>query len=94
MSRRWRTIHIELYNEDGQQGTRDGPPAPARGGFDPEDLPSLISKFRADMQCERASIVYCEDGDALIVGVFDGVEPPAAPKRGTAYIPDIFDSML
>lgn len=91
---RWTRALIEVYTADGYQGCWEGTPNPARGGWDADDLPRLAQRIREDMRYPSARLQYCEDGDALIIGVFDGVEPPKKPKRGRVIIPDVFDDHL
>lgn len=91
---RWTKALIELYTVDGYQGCWEGTPNPARGGWDLGDLPRLARRIREDMGYAGAILQYCEDGDALIIGVFDGTEPPDRPKKGRSIVPDVFEDHL
>jgi hypothetical protein len=91
---RWSKALIEWYNADGYQGLWEGTPNPERGGWDPADLPRLARHIRADMQFAQAILQYCDDGDTLVIAVFDGVEPPPGPRRGTAFVPDTFEEHM
>lgn len=91
---RWTKAVIELHTADGYQGCWDGTPNPSRGGWDTDDLPRLARRIRDDMRYASATLQYCEDGDTLVVGVFDGVDPPPKPRRGRMIMPDVFEDHL
>lgn len=91
---RWTKALIELYTPDGFKGHWEGSPSPTRGGWDPADLPRLARRIRDTMGYADALIEYCEDGDTLVIGLFEEVEPPAKPKRGVRFVPDAFEEHM
>ncbi len=91
---RWTKAFVEIYTTNGYQGCWEVTPSPDRGGWELADLPDFVRRIRGDMRYAYASLQYSEDGDALVIGVFDGVEPPDTPKRGQVIVPDTFEDDL
>lgn len=86
---RWTEAIIELYSAGQYQGCWEGTPSPDRGGWDAEDLPRLAQRIRDDTRYATATLQYAEDGDALLIGVFNDCQPPAKPKRGRELSPEV-----
>lgn len=91
---KWTQVFIELYTEEGYRGRWESSPGPASRGWDIDDLPGLARCVREELGFTAATLQYCEDGETLVIGVFDGVEPPGEPKRGRVIIPDVFEDHL
>ena len=91
---RWTKALIELYTEEGYQGCWEGTPNPERGGWNPADLPHLAKRIREDMGYADAFLQYCEDGETLVIGVFDGTDPPRQPRKGSSIVPDTFEDYI
>jgi hypothetical protein len=82
----WSKLWIELYGKDGYQGRWEI--NPGSGCLVTEDyLPQCVEGIRADERYRDAHIRFCEEGDEIVVGVFNGKSPPNPPKRGTVYEP-------
>lgn len=83
----WSKILIEIFTADGYQGHWEVTPPSKRGFFDDEDLIRIVmERIRKDERYGRASLRFLEEQDALVIGVFVDVEPPAA-KHGAPYKP-------
>ena len=84
--RLWKRFIVELYDEDGYRGCWE--PESDSHSYDESDLKWMVEQaVRGKLGFQDATLQFCEDGDDLIIGVFDNLPPPSQPRRGVVYTP-------
>ncbi|RMH27519.1 MAG: hypothetical protein D6693_05230 [Planctomycetota bacterium] len=85
----WRRALIELYGDDGHDGTWVVEPPDGAQGLEAESKSSLTEQILSDPRYEGADVLYAEDGEDLVIGVFFGATRPRRLKRGRSLPEDV-----
>jgi hypothetical protein len=87
---RWMRVMVEVYQSDHYEGRWEIDNGDV--GMDLDYARSCVRSIRDDDRYLGAKLVFLQDGDNLVIGVFCGREPPGKPKSGNALPAEMFES--
>lgn len=87
--RKWARLLIEIYQPDRYEGRwvveHEGV------GISLVYVKSCVAALRNDERYKGATLLFLEDGEDCVIGVFCGRNPPATPTKGTRLPPEMFE---
>ena len=86
---RWKRLLVEIYRPGVYEGRWE---MTADEGFDRDYGRDCVQKISTDDRYRGARLLFLEEEETLIIGVFCDCEPPAAPRRGTVLPPEMFET--
>jgi hypothetical protein len=87
MGEPWTKLRVQEYTEEGTRGAWVITPAEGQAGFDEEEVVKQVAAFVGTSLWNETDVRFTEHEGALVVSLFNGVEPADAPAVGTLYEP-------